>query len=92
MKYPELFELSTMTILSDNQCALATVKNGADKARTKHIDVKYHRARDFQNSGIIDYSDVNTKDNSADVFTKALSTSTHERIISLCTITDEMLR
>jgi hypothetical protein len=95
MKDPELFELSTTTILSDNQGALATVKNGAYMARTKHIDVKYHRARDFQNSGVIDYSYVNTKDNSADVFTKALPTSTHERIISrmgLCKITDEMLR
>jgi hypothetical protein len=75
---PELIELSTTTILSDNQGALATVKNGAYKARTKHIDVTYHRARDFQNIWVIDYSYVDTKDNSADVFTKALPTSTHE--------------
>jgi phage/plasmid-associated DNA primase len=74
--------IPTTTILSDNQGALVTVKNGVYKARTKHIDVKYHRARDFQNSGEINYSYVNTKDNLADVLTKALPTSTHERLIS----------
>jgi hypothetical protein len=43
-------------ILSDYLGAPATVKIGANKARTKHINVKYHRAKDFQTGGEIEYS------------------------------------
>jgi hypothetical protein len=45
------------------------VKSGALKPRFKHVDVKYC---DLQTQWIVNFEYVNTKDNLADLLTKAL--------------------
>ena len=46
------------------------ISTGAIKQRTKNIDVCYHNSRDLHTRGIVEFSYVNTDDNTADLFTK----------------------
>ncbi|MCO5553848.1 hypothetical protein L7F22_007374 [Adiantum nelumboides] len=61
------------TIYTDNQSALAVVRNPIFHARTKHIEVHYHYVRERLSAGEISLAYVPTQDNLADLFTKALS-------------------
>ncbi|EDN09623.1 predicted protein [Histoplasma mississippiense (nom. inval.)] len=45
--------------------------------RSKHIDVKHHFIHEKVEEGVIDTKRVATKDNLADIFTKALAGPTH---------------
>lgn len=56
----------------DNQSAIALVKNNVYHKRSKHIDVRYHHIRDLQKRKILDVKYINTVDQTADMFTKAL--------------------
>jgi hypothetical protein len=68
-----------ISILCDNEGALAHIINGTIKARMKHIDVCYHNSRDLHERGIVKYSWVSTQENVADIFTKALPREKHEK-------------
>ncbi|MCO5583838.1 hypothetical protein L7F22_037753 [Adiantum nelumboides] len=61
------------TIYTDNQSALAIVRNPVFHARTKRIEVHYHYVRERLSTGEIILAYVPTQDNLADLFTKALS-------------------
>lgn len=65
----------------DNNSALKLTRNPEFHSRSKHIDVKHHFVREKVEAGLIDTQRVNTKDNLADVFTKALPRSTHEDLV-----------
>ncbi|KAK9080130.1 hypothetical protein SSX86_001805 [Deinandra increscens subsp. villosa] len=65
-------EVADTCIKCDNQGAIALSKNGVFHERTKHINVKYHFIREVINSGEVLVEYVNTNQNWADVFTKAL--------------------
>lgn len=62
----------------DNQAALALVKNPTHHNRTKHIDIRYHFIRSEIEAGSINLQSIGTKDNIADIFTKALPKATFE--------------
>jgi hypothetical protein len=47
------------------------------KAKTKHIDIKYHHSHDEDKSGTIDFSYIESKENIADILTKPLSAPGH---------------
>ena len=51
-------------------------------ARTKHIEVHYHFIREKVLSGEIDLEYVNTEEQVADIFTKALGAERLRRILS----------
>lgn len=59
-------------LLSDNQGAIKLVLNPGFHRRTKHIDVKYHYIREQQRNGVIKADYVGTKEQLADLLTKAL--------------------
>jgi hypothetical protein len=61
-----------LSILCDNQGAIALVKNPVYHKRTKHVDLKYFFVREFLERNQVDYIYVNTKDQAADAFTKPL--------------------
>lgn len=63
---------SATTIYTDNQSALAVVRNQVFHARTKHIDVHYHYVMEKLSAREISLAYVPTQDNLADLFTKAL--------------------
>ncbi|KAI5067406.1 hypothetical protein GOP47_0017934 [Adiantum capillus-veneris] len=59
------------TIHTDSQSALAVARNPVFHARTKHIEVHYHYVRERLSPGEINLAYVPTKDNLADLLTKA---------------------
>lgn len=59
-------------IYGDNNGALALTKDPVFHARSKHIKVRYHFVREQVEAGEIDCVRVDTKENTADVFTKPL--------------------
>ena len=65
---------------TDNQSALAIAK-GANSAKTKHIDVKYHHVRKCVHDGIININYIPTAKMLADILTKPLPISKAEPIL-----------
>ena len=68
---------SPLEIKCDNEAAIA-VANGGELPfkRSKHMNVKYHKTRDYVNANEVSVTKVTSEDNLADQFTKVL---THER-------------
>ena len=60
-------------IRSDNQGAIALVKNPVKHSRSKHIDIRYHFIREHYLCGRIHLEYVPSAYNLADPFTKSLS-------------------
>ncbi|XP_070010532.1 secreted RxLR effector protein 161-like [Nicotiana sylvestris] len=71
------------TILyEDNVACITQLKGGYIKGdRTKHISPKFSFTHDLQKNGEIDIQQVRSSDNLANLFTKALTTSTFEKLI-----------
>ena len=65
-------------LLEDNNGALALVVEQKYRPRTKHISLKYHHFRSFVKSGKISILPIDTKEQIADQFTKALDVQTYE--------------
>ena len=74
-------------IYQDNQGTIALAKNPTFHSRTKHIDIKYHFAREQVKAGNIELEYLPTNDMVADALTKPLSRKKIEefaRAINLC--------
>ena len=56
----------------DNQSAICLTKDSRNHRRTKHIDTRYHFLKERCESGDISVIHVSSKEQKADVFTKAL--------------------
>ena len=66
----------------DNAACIVQLKEGYIKGdRTKHISPKFFFTHDLQKNGDITVKQVRSSDNLADLFTKALPTSTFERLV-----------
>jgi hypothetical protein len=74
--------LEAPTLLGDNQSTQELSKNGVKSERTKHIDIKYHFITDEVSKGNVRLQWVSTKDQLADVLTKALPQAAHEQLCS----------
>ena len=65
----------------DNAACIAQLKGGYIKGdRTKHISPKFFFRHDLQQNGEIEVQQIRSSDNLADLFTKALPTSTFEKL------------
>lgn len=86
----EIGETNTgpIPLYSDNQSAIKLIKNSEVHQRSKHIDVKYFHIREKQQKGLIDIRYVGTKDQLADIFTKALATPRFNFLRELIGVTD----
>ncbi|KAK8931207.1 hypothetical protein KSP39_PZI016896 [Platanthera zijinensis] len=62
-----------MKVHCDSQSAICLAKDQVYHARTKHIDVRYHKLREFVGSGEILLLKVPTEDNVADILTKPVT-------------------
>ncbi len=72
-------QLESSIMFCDNQGALSlTSERSKQHQRTKHIDVKYHFVRE---QAEVMFKYVSTKDNIADIFTKALCRLQHYHIL-----------
>ena len=66
----------------DNRSAQDLAHNPVHHERTKHIDIRYHRIREFILDGTISLYHVRSEDNPSDIFTKSVSVSVFKRLIS----------
>jgi hypothetical protein len=75
-------EKEAPTVLhEDNAACIAQLKEGYIKGgRTKHILPKFFFTHDLQKNGYVIVQQVRSCDNLADLFTKALSTSTFRKL------------
>ncbi|KAE9186560.1 hypothetical protein PF005_g20804 [Phytophthora fragariae] len=64
------------TIWEDNQGAIALAQNAGYHARTKHVDIRHHFIRENVERGTVKVEYVDTKNQLADMLTKALGTKT----------------
>ncbi|KAG7527794.1 Reverse transcriptase RNA-dependent DNA polymerase [Arabidopsis suecica] len=72
---------SKTIIFGDNTACIAQLKDGYIKGdRTKHILPKFFFTHDLQRDGEVRVVQVRSSDNSADLFTKALPTSTLRKL------------
>ena len=73
---------SPIILYEDNTACIAQVKGGYIKGdRTKHISPKFFFTHELQKKGDIDVQQIPSSDNLADLFTKALPTSTFEKLV-----------
>jgi Reverse transcriptase (RNA-dependent DNA polymerase) len=69
----------TSILFTDNQApAIAISHHPEFHARTKHIDIAHHFLRDLIESGTIETTYIQTRENLADVFTKGLPRPLHQ--------------
>ena len=67
---PSLSE-NCVEVFVDNEGAIAVVNNPLSSARTKHIDVRFHLIQELVRSKTISVKYVPTKEQHADILTKA---------------------
>ena len=69
-------------LFEDNATCIAQIKGGYIKGdRTKHISPKIFYTHELKKNGEIDVQQIRSSDNLADLFTKALPTSTFKKLI-----------
>ena len=76
------FKIMTTQIYCDNNGAIKLTENPVYHARTKHIDVQHHYIRELVETKEIAVNFVSTNEMIADVFTKGLSRSKHQKCIN----------
>ena len=59
-------------VFEDNKSCIAMATNRKFSPRTKHIAIKYHHFRKYVDLGVIEINSINTKEQTADIFTKPL--------------------
>ena len=72
-----------VTILSDSQSALDICENPARYRQAKHIDVRYHEIRHSIHDFKINVDFIPSEHQPADLFTKALGPTKHQRFCQL---------
>lgn len=59
-------------LVVDNTSAIALIKTCENSKRAKHIDIKYHFVKDLISKNLVYVQHINSENNVADLFTKAL--------------------
>lgn len=68
-------------IYCDNKSAKDLSENPVHHDRTKHINIRYHRIREFILDGTVEVCYVPTTENPADVFTKCVTGSVFKYLL-----------
>ncbi|KAK2423987.1 putative mitochondrial protein [Trifolium repens] len=73
-------EQDVLTLYCDNLSAINISKNPIQHSRTKHIDIRHHFIRDLVEDNVITLEHVDTEEQIADIFTKALDLKKFEKL------------
>ncbi|KAK2459144.1 putative mitochondrial protein [Trifolium repens] len=73
-------EQNALTLYCDNMSAINISKNPVQHSKTKHIDIRHHYIRDLVENKIVTLEHVGTKEQVADIFTKALDAVQFEKL------------
>jgi hypothetical protein len=73
--------INIVPLYINNNSALKLTRNPEFHSRLKHINAKHHFIREKVEEGVINTQRVNTTDNLANVFTKALARPIHEDLV-----------
>jgi hypothetical protein len=71
---------SAMPLRCDNQGAIALIRDPVFHQRTKHIDVRFFFVREAQEQKKVDISYIESENQLADIFTKALAAPRFEKL------------
>ena len=71
----------------DSQSAIYLAKNQVYHARTKHIDVRFHKVRELVALGDVVLVKVHTSENAADMFTKTVTADKFKHCLDLVNVT-----
>ena len=85
-------QLKPVKIYCDNKFAIAIAKNPVFHNRTKHIAIKYHYLREVEANGDIKLKYCSTKNQLADIFTKALPRDRFQLIRSMLGVSDKHIK
>ena len=78
-----------LTILCDNQGAIAIVKDNKYHSWMKHIDLRYHFIREAVEDGKICVKYIPTVNNVSDIFTKPLPKPRFQNLVELLGLRNE---
>ena len=70
-----------INLYCDSDAARALAANPTNHDRSKHIDIEYHFLREYIEEGFIKLCPIDSKDNPADLFTKAVNRHTFHSLI-----------
>jgi hypothetical protein len=70
-------------VFVDNQAEVQWIQGSVSNKRSRHIDVRFYRARHLQESGEVSVLHVGTKDNVADILTKPLAAAEFRRLAGM---------
>ncbi|WJX12010.1 phytanoyl-CoA dioxygenase [Trifolium repens] len=73
-------EQDALTLYCDNMSAINISKNPFQHSKTKHIDICHHFIRDLVENKVVTMEHVGTKEQVADIFTKALDVVQFEKL------------
>ncbi len=72
--------IQPITVMEDNQGAIALAKNPIAHSRTKHIDIRFHFVREAQEEELIKIKYCPTEEMVADLLTKPLPRGSFEKL------------
>jgi hypothetical protein len=82
------YNLRKVPLLCDNESAIRLANNLVEHNRTKHIDIRHHFLRDYQQKGDIDIYHISTENQLADIFTNPLDEKRFWRLCSELNVLD----
>jgi hypothetical protein len=74
------YKLTKVPLLCGNESAIRLADNPVEHSRTKHIAIRYHFLRDYQQKGDIKIAYINTKEQLTNIFTKPLDEQTFNKL------------
>ena len=78
----KITKLENFYLYTDSKSAIDLANNPAYHNRTKHIDIQYHFVREKIINNIVTIDYISTKEQIADIFTKAVNINTFTRLVN----------
>ena len=89
---PDDQQLEPVKLLCDNQSTIFVSKNPAEHRMMKHVDLRYKWIQEKVEANEFQVEYVSTKDQIADIFTKALHKDMFEGLRSQCGVLDQTMQ